>query len=261
MDEVNVLSLGAGVQSSALLLLYNEGKLKPRPDFAIFADTKAEPKKVYTWLNILIKKVDIPVHIFSKGNIDADARKPKKGFASIPFFIKNDDGTQGLGRRQCTREYKIEVVVQGIRRILGYEPRKRMKHKINVLLGISTDEAQRMRDNRLNWATNVYPLINELSWNRSQCFNYVKDVLGVPPKSACYLCPYRNNESWQQMKELDPESFEKACSFDDYIRTRSKFEGQAFLHRSMVPLRDIDFKKLRPNPPLFGEDCEGMCGV
>ena len=36
-ERVRVLSLGAGVQSSTLAFLYQNGVLKPAPHFAIFA--------------------------------------------------------------------------------------------------------------------------------------------------------------------------------------------------------------------------------
>lgn len=48
--DLTVLSLGAGVQSSTLLLMACAGEL-PRPDVAVFADTGWEPSAVYRWLH------------------------------------------------------------------------------------------------------------------------------------------------------------------------------------------------------------------
>ena len=50
---LNVLSLGAGVQSSTLALMAAHGEIEPMPDCAIFADTGDEPKDVYEWLKWL----------------------------------------------------------------------------------------------------------------------------------------------------------------------------------------------------------------
>jgi len=50
---LQVLSLGAGVQSSAMLLMACHGEITPRPDVAIFSDTHAEPDAVYKWLDWL----------------------------------------------------------------------------------------------------------------------------------------------------------------------------------------------------------------
>ncbi len=105
-----VLSLGAGVQSSAMLLAYDRGLLKDPPAFAVFADTQSEPKAVYDWLERLTKAVSIPVIVATKGSLVQDYLSEQQKFATIPFFVRNNDGTQGIGRRQCTREYKIDVI-------------------------------------------------------------------------------------------------------------------------------------------------------
>ena len=38
--ELNIISLGAGVQSSTMALMAAHGELTPQPDYAIFADTQ-----------------------------------------------------------------------------------------------------------------------------------------------------------------------------------------------------------------------------
>ena len=62
---LHVISLGAGVQSSTLALMFATGELSPMPDCAIFADTGAEPKIVYDHLERLIEALPFPVHIVS----------------------------------------------------------------------------------------------------------------------------------------------------------------------------------------------------
>ncbi|MFN7318887.1 MAG: hypothetical protein ACK5S6_05195, partial [bacterium] len=50
----NVISLGAGVQSSCMALMASRNELLDiKVDFAIFADTQDESKKVYDWLDWL----------------------------------------------------------------------------------------------------------------------------------------------------------------------------------------------------------------
>jgi hypothetical protein len=51
--KYTVLNLGAGVQSSCLALMAARGEVTPMPDFAVFADTQAEPTNVYKWLDWL----------------------------------------------------------------------------------------------------------------------------------------------------------------------------------------------------------------
>ena len=67
MKTLRVLSLGAGVQSSTLALMIHKGEI-PMVDCAIFADTQAEPPKVYEWLKFIKETVNYPVHIVSQRN-------------------------------------------------------------------------------------------------------------------------------------------------------------------------------------------------
>ena len=69
---MNIISLGAGVQSSTMALMAAHGEL-PRPDCAIFADTQWEPKQVYEHLDWLEKQLPFPVYRVSSGNIREDA--------------------------------------------------------------------------------------------------------------------------------------------------------------------------------------------
>lgn len=104
---MNIISLGAGVQSTALALMAAHGEIGPMPDCAIFADTGWEPKKVYKHLEWLMSPgvLPFPVHVVSAGNIrnDTVAETTTTGhrFASVPWFIENPDGSEGMGRRQC----------------------------------------------------------------------------------------------------------------------------------------------------------------
>ena len=113
-DVHHVISLGAGVQSTVLYLMAALGELEPKPEAAIFADTQWEPVHVYRhldWLQSL--ELDIPIVRVSAGNLYAntwDGSRLDTGrkypFTDIPAYSKRDDGTEGIGRRQCTREFQ-----------------------------------------------------------------------------------------------------------------------------------------------------------
>ena len=262
---VTVLSLGAGVQSSALLLMYYEEKVTPPIDFAVFADTQSEPPEVYDWLKKLTAFVSpkIKVIVDSKGNLAEDFLDKEKRAASIPVFLKNDNRSQGLSWRQCTQDYKIQVVQQSIRSELGYKRRQWMRHHINMVMGISTDEVVRMKPSRLKWSTNLYPLIDDLEMSRQDCIRYVETMgLGTPPRSACFMCPYRSNREWGEMKADQPEVFAAAVDFDEKIRVNNRFNATPYVHRAMKPLSEIDFEEeSKDMPDALNNECEGMCGV
>jgi 3'-phosphoadenosine 5'-phosphosulfate sulfotransferase (PAPS reductase)/FAD synthetase len=105
VKPLRVLSLGAGVQSSCVALMIAAGEL-PMVDCAIFADTQWEPKKVYLWLDWLEKQLPFPVYRVTAGDLRANVLESKNTtgsrFASIPWFILDPKGKEGMGRRQCT---------------------------------------------------------------------------------------------------------------------------------------------------------------
>ena len=53
MEQMHVISLGAGVQSTTMLLMAARGEIEPKPKYAIFADTGWEPRAVYQHLEWL----------------------------------------------------------------------------------------------------------------------------------------------------------------------------------------------------------------
>jgi hypothetical protein len=66
---MNIISLGAGVQSSTMALMAAAGEITPMPDCAIFADTQGEPHAVYAWLDWLEKQLPFPVHRVTQGSL------------------------------------------------------------------------------------------------------------------------------------------------------------------------------------------------
>lgn len=265
MMQKRILSLGAGVQSSALLLLCDSGIMKP-VDFAVFADVQAEPEEVYKWLVILKSRVKTPIFITTKGDIAVEVtehwRGDRKRCGQPPLFTLNPEGEKGMLRRHCTSEYKIEAVDREIRRILGYEPRKKLRHKIEMVMGISYDEMSRMRIPREKWKSFDYPLV-DAKLRREDCISIVKAFgLGAPPRSACVFCPFKSNTEWRHLKK-SPVDWQKAVEFDRAIRTSvsPNLTSQFFVHRSRVPLENADLSESDIGKHSMEDECEGVCGV
>lgn len=257
-----VLSLGAGRQSSALLLLSAEGRI-PRYDYAVFADTGWEPAAVYAHLDRLEREVanpaGIPILRVSVGNIRDDALDPLRNFASMPLFVRNLDGTRGRARRQCTAEYKIRPILESVRWLLGAREKDngrpgRVKRDRQVCqsIGISRDEVTRAKDSQVGYVRHEFPLLSlpgaadgREGWQVSDCVRYLRTRgFGKVPKSACKGCPFRRNAGWRAMRDHDPESWADAVEFDHAIRNGSAranalgkpLRSNFYLHESLLPL-------------------------
>jgi hypothetical protein len=267
---MDVISLGAGVQSTTMLLMAAHGEIEPKPKYAIFADTGWEPKAVYRhldWLKGEAGRFGIEILTVSRGNLRDDlieACDRGTRFASIPFFTINPDGKPGMVRRQCTREYKIDVIRNKCRELLGYKPRQRIPEgALTQWIGISMDEYQRIRTSRDPWITLRHPLI-ELEMTRQDCLAWLENHgYPRPPKSSCIGCPFHDNRMWLDMKRNSPDEWTEAVEIDRKIRKIPRFKGQAFLHAQLVPLDQVNLDEDQMD--LFDDgfinECEGMCGV
>jgi hypothetical protein len=253
---VRVLSLGAGVQSTALLMLVLEGRVQA--DCAIFADTQAEPQEVYRHLwEVCAKRAEtagFPLYIVSAGDLAEDAAG--RITTRIPAFVG-----EGMMPRQCTRDYKLVPIRQQIRKLTGGKPAVQ-------LMGISLDEVERMKTSPVKWLSMEYPLIFDMQWTRWDCQRYLQGMGIDAPKSACVFCPYHSDSMW---RSLDPVDFEVAAQFEERLQrtallpdlTRAEaLRGVPYLHRSRMLLREVDFTTPEDHGQVnWLNECEGVCGV
>lgn len=261
---MKIISLGAGVQSTTLLLMSLREEFE-RPDMAIFADTQYEREATYKHLNFLksfCEDHNFKLEIVTAGNIKKDVLEGilgDKRFGSMPFFTRNSKTDKvGMLRRQCTREYKITPIYRKIRE-LGANS----KNPFEMWIGISLDEATRMKKARRKYVKNRYPLI-EKRMSRLDCVNWLKkEGFKIPPKSACIVCPFHDDSYWRELKEKDQNSWKEAVWFDKKIRSQPKVEDNVYLHRQGVPLDEVDLSTTedRGQGVLFDAECEGMCGI
>jgi len=300
---MRILNLGAGVQSTTVFLMAHEGVL-PMIDYAIFADTQEEPDAVYehlAWLRTVPAPVPL-IHVGTAGKLGDDllgiappspragtvfqARRGRR-FASIPAFTAEHHETrqgtcrEGMVRRQCTKEYKIEVVDRIIRRdILGMKPRQRIPKgtMVEQIIGISWDEKHRSeaiveRFAKIKWADVSFPLI-KMKMTRNDCKDWLKTrVPHTCPRSACVFCPFKSSAEWLLTK-ANPREWARAVEIDRGLRQSDspasrRLEKSLYLHRQCIPLDMVDLEAqankeaAKKQTPLFDmmQCAEGMCGV
>ncbi len=277
---MKVISLGLGVQSTALYYMSSVGEI-PRADVAIFADTGAEKTatlEYYIYLKRWMRKNNgIPIYIANYKNIKEDLIKSQNStgqrFASIPAFTESG----GQLKRQCTSEYKIQQVDKMIREICGLIPHQRYP-KTEIWYGISLDEMTRMSIPQQKWKINVYPFIgylithdskqgklSDIRLTRVNIANWYKiNNLPMPVKSSCYFCPYQSNKNWRILKETYPDDFNIAAKIDNIMRdsTKKGIHDKIYIHRSLKPLDQIDFSDSQML--LFdveNDECSGNCMI
>lgn len=262
-----------------MALMAAHGEITPRPDAAIFADTQAEPKAVMRWLDTLERFINaapypFPVYRVTAGSLRNESltlRQSKDEQGSyvrnvVPAFTLDSKAQRGMLLRKCTADFKIIPLQRKQRELMKAAGEKSLVSWI----GISTDEAQRMKPSRVKYIQHRWPLI-EKNMTRYHCLQWMLDMgYPTPPKSACTFCPYHTDEQWQELQRSSPEEFADAVEFErEWNRVvltdkrPSQTRGKIFLHRSCVPLDQVDFRTAKDfgQVDMFANECEGMCGV
>lgn len=274
------LSLGAGVQSSTLVMMMVTGDL-PWVDSILFADTGDESELTLRHLDWLEEQVNLRTNgqvevlrVNRGGRLSDRIRNRATGqgvinndrFVSAPFYTSGRPGKRGgaggQGKRQCTREFKLEPLDRARRGLLGYLPRQRIPAgSVEVWIGISTDEVVRAGAAFSAWQINRYPLL-EQRMSRTDCIAWLEARgFPVPPKSACVFCPYKTNAEWRWLRDNDPKAWADAVEIDRLIRKTPGMREQEFLHRDRVPLDQVDLRTDEEAGQGMLMVCDAGCGL
>ena len=243
----SIFSFGAGVQSTAILLLikYEPERLLKTvghlPKHIIFADTGAESEA--SLRNFEKCKELLPIYRVKNWKRNA-INKPD----DIPVYF--DTGLNNT--RKCTTEWKVKPINDATRKLY---PTKSKKRPVAMWLGISTDEITRMKESWVKSIENVFPLI-ELGLSRQDCYQILKQYNWEVAKSSCYMCPYQVKR-WHENPELD-----KAIAYEKELQRVSQYREKPFLHPAAIPLGEaVKMQLNQTNLFTFQDECEGHCGV
>ena len=281
--SLRVVSLGAGVQSSAMLLMGAQGRFGAPPDMAVFADTGNEPPEVYAmveWLTansgVEVVTVATPVTIVEACVNGTDYQGRPFGPPIPTFTLDRSTGKKGMSTRQCTDQYKITPILQAVRSRLGLAKGARAPSGtvVEMWVGLSADEVQRMKPGRPKWKPNRWPLVEE-GLTRSDCAQWWEKHApdNAPPlaRSACVICPMHSSREWVSVARQHPSLLEEAAAVEAAINDReaerrAKSDAPAleyFLHSRRVPLLEAVATDLAiddAQPSLFADTSSGDCG-
>lgn len=248
-----VWSCGGGTQSAAIAALIIQGKI-PKPDLSVIADTGREASETWEFFDNLLYpellKVGVEVarlsHSFDGAGYNTVDIYSGKDNDTIIMPMFTDLNERGKLPKYCSNEWKTRPVDRFIR--------ERGFKSGNILIGYSIDELSRLRrfDSTKKW-NHSYPLV-DMKLSRNDCIKIVEDMgWGTPPRSACWMCPYRNDREWLYIK--DTPDFDKAVALEKELQ---KKDPNVYFHDTCKPLDEVSFNAEQVD--MFGKECaSGMC--
>lgn len=224
--SIHAISYGGGVQSTAMIVLAVQGKI--RADIALFANVGDDSEHPATLS--FVREVMFPWCDQHGFRVEELYRRRKDGSryesiyesqtragskrVIIPAFMEGGVPTS----RVCTSDWKIGTVRRRLQELGASKA-----DPATVLIGISVDEIERANGRSDHASQRVtYPLL-DLGLRRSDCEQVIRDAgLPVPPKSSCFFCPYHRATVWAELRRDEPRLFERAQELEDATNQRRR---------------------------------------
>jgi hypothetical protein len=221
---MRAFSFGGGVQSTAALILAAQGRIAY--DVFLFSNVgndSEDPDTLDYYHHVAMEYAEannIRLYMIRRTTNGGETlyQRTLRQTRSIKIPVRMKNGSPGV--RSCTQDYKRSVIAQWLR--------NHSKDKDHIVgLGISMDEIHRMRtDSGYKHIINEYPLI-DLRLNRKDCLRIIREAeLPQPPKSSCWFCPFRNMDTWHEMRRKRPELFIKAVELENLLNQKRAALGR-----------------------------------
>ena len=192
----SILSLGAGLNSTALLVLKEKGKVDF--DSAVFSDTGGEHPETYHYLNDVIapycKQIGVALFHVKREGLSLYETYYEKHIIPTRMY------------RHCSDKFKIQPLKQFVIRNFPNQ-------NVQFIIGFCKGEEHRAEKFCLSKFA-IFPLI-DLGIDREGCKQLIKDAgLPIPIKSGCYFCPYTKVKNWRWLQRTHPDLFQKALRLE-----------------------------------------------
>lgn len=209
-EPVTILRYGAGVNSTAMLLLWlTEGR---RLDYVCFSDTGGERpvtlewvERVRAWLAQNYPQVQFVVVKDANKTLEQHSLATKR----LPSLA--------YGFRSCSVRFKVEPYLRWV--VATIPP----PTSIVELIGFDAGEANRVNRGEQTAprhkghaarARQLYPLFAQ-RLTRADCERIILTTFGcLPPKSACFFCPASSAHEVAALAVDEPELFARAVAIE-----------------------------------------------
>lgn len=216
MGNKEIVTYGGGVNTIALIIEMIKRKMKI--DYILFSDTGSEKPKTYDYISYFNE------YLLEK-NYPLVTQLPKY----------KEEGLYG----ECIRQKRLPSIVYGFKscserwklRPFNKFCRENKLFPANVYKGIDAGEEHRISDYSDKNQTVLFPLV-DWGFDRGDCVKIIIDEgLLLPPKSSCFFCPSMRKAEIHDLKENNPDLFNKAVEMEkNAASNNTKVKGLARNH-------------------------------
>lgn len=206
---ISVVSYGAGVNSTALLIGLLEHGVKPSA--ILFSDTGGEFPATYEYIDTF------------------SAWLERQGFPPVTK-VKNETSLHGtleqecltnqtlpslaFGFKGCSVKWKRQPMDRWVKRWPAAMAEFEHGRRVERLIGIDAGEAHRGKIPDDKWFFYRFPLI-EWDWDREECVAAIgRHGLPLPRKSSCTFCPATKKVEVIELAAEHPEAFARAVAIE-----------------------------------------------
>ena len=214
------VSFGAGVDSTAMLVLMAERGI--RPDDVLFADVGSERPETYDHIDRMGPWLDAagfpPITVVRNP-------RPKSGDASLGDALLRTRVLPALafGAHQCSLVWKVDPQEKHLRQKYGWSRKAQAwaegVETVVKAIGYDNGPRDRCRAGRAHGRDsagfrNWYPLI-EWGVDREECLRVIQRAgLPVPIKSSCFFCPAMKRAEVEDLTRTHPDLLHEALSIE-----------------------------------------------
>jgi hypothetical protein len=180
--------------------------------------------------------------------------RPHSRSIDIPMWLRKPNSKTGApGRRGCTKQFKVKRIAAWTKK-WGASA----EQPATLGIGISLDEWKRVRTSGIAWQVNDYPLI-DLRLTRADCVKIIEDAgLPIPPKSACWFCPFHHVSDWIELSQFHPVLFSRAIELETLLNERRSALGKDEIFM-LDTLERLDVALSTKQVDMFTEDRDLPC--
>lgn len=242
MKEAHIVSYGAGINSTAMVLLMIEDGIAI--DAILFADTGGEKPETYAFIkefnSYLVSQgqcgITVVKNDFPQGIIDGSLENECLRTKSLP--------SKAYGWGSCSMKWKRDPQERWIKRTFFVQ--RDGLDRLFRYVGMGAEEQHRAdKFSSDGFICFKFPLI-EHKYYREDCVALITNKgLSVPPKSACFFCPMSKKKEILALSKKHPDLFARAVQIEKTALAstlRQKGLGRSFSWAELVTADDAQQK-------------------